>query len=651
MRARRRIGGVVFTLAVTAIGTGLGAHRWGIHHVEYYTGDVARTTNCVSCHFDARGGTLIDRIRRPRYRTPTDLAVCPDDGLLYVTARDAGGLLVVDPSARRVIREIDVGVRPHGVVLSRDCRLAYVSDAGADEVAVVDLRRGERVGTLPAGSSPAGLALDRDGRRLYVANWAGDDISVIDLETGREAARLIAGENPVAIAPSPGGGTLLVANQIAFPTRRPGLPVSELTLIDASRARVAARHRVVNAHLLEGVAFAPEGDLALVTLIRPKNLLPALQVERGWMMTSAIAVLDLRRGRIAQLPLDEVDRFYADPAGVAITPDGRLALVAHGGVDTVTVIDLPALRALIRDRDPAALARYANDLGISRRFVRARVPTGTNPRALALSPDGRHAYVAERLDDRIGVIDLDRLERTHAIDLGGPSHITLLRRGERLFHSAEVTLEQQFSCRSCHPRSRVDGLQYDFEPDGLGRNIVDNRSLLGLARTGPFKWNGKNTSLYMQCGVRFARFLTRSEPFSPRDLNALVAYIASLEAPRGRRVLTPAERRGKEIFERSETRDGRPIPNANRCPTCHVPPSYTNGRRADVGSGSPEDSAGEFDVPHLTNLAETAPYLHDGKALTLEEIWTLYSPEDTHGVTSDLGKEGLNDLILYLRTL
>ena len=47
----------------------------------------------------------------------------------------------------------------------------------------------------------------------------------------------------------------------------------------------------------------------------------------------------------------------------------------------------------------------------------------------------------------------------------------------------------------------------------------------------------------------------------------------------------------------------------------------------------------------------TAPYLHDGRAVTLEEIWTLYSPDDRHGVTSDLGKQGLNDLIEYLRTL
>ena len=58
-----------------------------------------------------------------------------------------------------------------------------------------------------------------------------------------------------------------------------------------------------------------------------------------------------------------------------------------------------------------------------------------------------------------------------------------------------------------------------------------------------------------------------------------------------------------------------------------------------------------IDVPQLTNIALTAPYLHDGSARTLEEIWTVFNPKDTHGVTNDLQKDELNDLIEYLKTL
>ena len=36
---------------------------------------------------------------------------------------------------------------------------------------------------------------------------------------------------------------------------------------------------------------------------------------------------------------------------------------------------------------------------------------------------------------------------------------------------------------------------------------------------------------------------------------------------------------------------------------------------------------------------------------TLEEIWTRFNPYDTHGVTNDMTKDQLNDLIEYLKTL
>lgn len=639
---------------------GFGAHRYALAHVAYYTGDAPRATNCLSCHFDARGGTLADRILRPRYRSPLKLAHCRDEGRLLVTARDSDLLLVIDTDARRVASEIPVGRKPFGVTVDRACDRAYVTNEDSDTVSVVDLREGRILRTLPAGWAPQGVALSAEEDRIFTANWMGDDLSLVEIRPGRES-RLAAGSNPTAVAISPDGGLLLAANELSRLVLHPRPPVSEVTAVDPRRGRVVARFELPNAHLLESVAFAPEGDLALVPHVRPKNLVPALQVERGWMMTTHLAVLDLEQGRVAQMPLDEPDAYFADPADVAVTPDGATVFVSHGGVDRITAVDLGALRRLVREGSDGDLARWSNHLGVSARYVRKRIPVGADPRGLAASPDGRLLYVAERLDDRIGIVDIARLERVGEIDLGGPRHVTIQRRGERLFHSAEVTLQRQFSCRSCHPQNHADRLQYDFEPDGLGRAIVDNRTLLGIRDTGPFKWNGKNTSLHMQCGIRFARFLTRSAPYPPEELNALVAFINSLEPPRNRLQtpdgrLTPAQARGKAIYERTHTRTGEPIPERNRCVACHALPRTTNLLKEDVGTTSPFDqspweSGRSFDTPQLQGLALSAPYLHDGRAMTLEEIWTLYSPDDTHGVTSDLGKEGLNDLVEYLKTL
>jgi cytochrome c peroxidase len=69
-----------------------------------------------------------------------------------------------------------------------------------------------------------------------------------------------------------------------------------------------------------------------------------------------------------------------------------------------------------------------------------------------------------------------------------------------------------------------------------------------------------------------------------------------------------------------------------------------------VGTGKSVDNSSVFDTPQLMSLALTAPYLHDGSAASLEEIWTVYNPHDRHGRTNDLTKDELNDLIEYLRT-
>jgi len=264
--------------------------------------------------------------------------------------------------------------------------------------------------------------------------------------------------------------------------------------------------------------------------------------------------------------------------------------------------------------------------------------------------------VANSLDDSLTVIDLERLEAAGRIDLGGPKVITKIRYGERLFNSANITFRRQFACHSCHPDGHVDGLTYDIEADGIGISPVDNRTLRGILDTAPFKWEGTNPSLSRQCGARLAVFFTRLQPFNPEQLSAVDNYITTIPRPPNRyhpvgSRFTPAQRRGREIFERAMTADGRLIPPENRCVTCHNPPYFTDRRLHDIGTRHTSDRQGKFDTPHLSNIYDSAPYLHNGMAATLEEIWTVFNPEDRHGVTNDLIKDQLNDLIEYLKTL
>src|ERR1019366_3689787 len=138
--------------------------------------------------------------------------------------------------------------------------------------------------------------------------------------------------------------------------------------------------------------------------------------------------------------------------------------------------------------------------------------------------------------------------------------------------------------------------------------------------------NGGNPDLEMQCGLRTEQFFFRSEGFRGNDLEDLVSYVKSIplrpnryRLPNGE--LTPEQQRGKAILEMSGKKDGTPIPEMARCSGCHSGKHYTNQLVADTGTSKPTDHPREWDVPHLTNIALSAPYLHDGSAQTLEELW------------------------------
>jgi len=342
---------------------------------------------------------------------------------------------------------------------------------------------------------------------------------------------------------------------------------------------------------------------------------------------------------------------------VAVSPDGNHALVTSSGSNRVAVVDVPKLISMLEASTEEEREHvFPNHLGKSTEFIVTHIETGKSPRGVLVAPDGKTAYVADALDDTVTVIDMERFEATDRIDLGGSKTITDVRFGEQLFHSADISFHRQFSCHTCHPDGHVDGITYDIEPDGLGVSPVDNRTLRGILDTAPFKWEGTNPSLSRQCGPRLAVFFTRIQPFTPEELSALTTYISTIPRPLNRyrplgAALTEAQRRGKKVFERTMANDGRSIPMDSRCVTCHPPPLYTDRSVRDVGTEMLFDRESRFDVPHLNNIYDSSPYLHNGIAETLEEIWTRFNPDDRHGVTNDLTKDELNDLIEFLKTL
>ena len=598
-----------------------------------------------------------------RYLSPIGLAVSGDGAELYVSCENTDQLLVVDTATKAVKQRIAVGAYPYAIQPSARGRRLYVSHRRADEVGLVDLDRGEVVRRFATGDDPHGLATNPEETRLYVANLATSNLSIIDLESGRETKRLVTGKSPYEVAASPDGKQVWVSSQMTLPIRFREPSVLELTGVETASDRVVDRRDLPGTIVGQGVAVSPDGRFVAVALEIPKNLLPETQIHQGWMVTYAVAVAETApRGRAALLLIDEPELYYPDPYALAFSPDGERLFVTSSGVDTLTVIDWQrALAKLEVGADgriglsDAALERLSRDLGASADYVAARIPTGRNPKGVVVSPDGRWAWVANRLSDTVTVVDARTLEVVGEIDLGGPKEVTLLRRGAIVFNFATISFQRQLSCNTCHPENMLDGLVYDIAADGgMGRNLTDNKTLRGIAETPPFKWSGRNPNLARQEGPRAAQLFFRSHGFEPDDVDAITAFIESipLEANRYRYAeLNEFQRRGRELFRREWTNDGRYIPTANRCITCHPPPFYSSLRKHDVGSQAPYDDEREFDTPNLNNIAEQAPYMHDGRCWSLEEIWTVFNPYDTHGVTNDMTKEQLNDLIEYLKVL
>lgn len=646
MTRRRRL---LLVLASVGVVAGVGAmlaRGWAHSHVRKFAapGDPV-DANCTRCH-GPQAPVDVGRASRP---TPFDLATSPDGLRAFVVCPPQHRVLVLDLAEREVVGEVRPGGTPGSVAVSPDGRRLAVTVEDRHEVVLADAATGAVTARHATGTEPHGVVFDGAGARLFVANAGSDDVSVIDLATGASVRRP-AGHEPYAVARSPDGATIAVVARRSDLGPPEAPRSSELTLLDGATGAVRRRVALPSCHMTEALAFTADGARVLIPTIEARNLVPILQVDRGWVMIGVLASVEVATGAVALLPLTEPQRGFADPAGLALTEDGRRALVLSGGTDEVAVVDVDALSAATAEAAPGAPRRLA----LALRYVRERRPLRSNPRGLARA--GARFVATERLADAVAILDADGAV-VGRVELD-PTPPDALRRGEQVFHDARAAFQGHFACRSCHPGAHTDGLTYDFEVDGVGRDVVLNRSLRGLSGTEPFKWTGTNATIEKQCGPRFAMVLSRADVFEEEALRALVGWLHSLPPPPPRPgagqvadVDGKARERGQRLFERAVRKDGKPIPPAGRCVTCHVLPHGTTGQKADVGTKGPRDGTGLFDIPHLTGIATKAPYLHDARAATLEEIWTLPGVLDQHGVVTDLSKADLNDLIEYLRGL
>jgi DNA-binding beta-propeller fold protein YncE/mono/diheme cytochrome c family protein len=596
----------------------------------------------------AAGDDIVSRLLAEqaagKYLSPTALVASPEGKALFIACATANQVIEFDVAARSLGRRFNMPSSPSGLVLSADGTRLYITCADpASLVCVLDVPSG-RVAKIQAGHTAMAPVLTPDEKWLLVCNRFNNAVSVIDLTVGKEACRIPVPREPVAAALTEDGKHLLVANHIHNGRADLAVVSAVVTVID-----VAARKVVKNISLPNGSTLLRDVQVsskyACVTHLLARFHLPTTQIERGWIQSNALTLIDLTTMEpINTVLLDNIDQGAANPWAAAWSRNGQRIFVTHAGTHELSIIDAAGLLAKLSKVAPRTAAEVPNDLSFLV-GLRIRVKLhGKGPRALAILDD--RAYVANYFSDSIEIVTVagDSSTATHVPFAASGRLPCKTRLGEMHFNDATLCFQGWLSCASCHSSdARVDGMNWDLLNDGIG-NPKNAKNLLLAHQTPPTTALGvrENAHVSVRAGIKHILFTVQPEVVA----DALDEYLQSLKPiPSPYLVngkLSESALRGKKLFQ--EQRVG--------CADCHKPGLFTSLKRHDVGTHGDLDNGSEkFDTPTLIEAWRSAPYLHDGSAATIRDVITTRNREDRHGVTSHLTPEQLNELTAYVLSL
>ncbi len=598
------------------------------------------------------------------YLGPLQVIASRDGTTLFVLNVDANQISVVQTADGKVSRTIPVPPRPTGMAISPDgARLFVTCISPEGTVCVVDLASGNSAAKLAVGHGAEAPVVSPDGKRLYVCNRFNDNVSVIDLSANKEIARVPTVREPNAAAVSPDGKLLVVANLVPFDRCDSYDVAAVVTLIGTADNKPTNLRLLNGSGSLRGVCVSPDGKYAYVAHILSRYQMPTTQLERGWMNTNAMSIIDLAAKKLYNtVLLDDVDLGAANPWGIATTADGTKICVAHAGTQELSVIDAPGLMDKLSkipvDEETARKAGRYDPSGNYSSPTAADVPNdlaflvdlrerikleGNGSRGVAVV--GNKAYVTMYFTDNLSVVDLaekSRYRKVSSIALGPPPQMTVQRRGEMFFHDADLCFQHWQSCSSCHPDARIDALNWDLMNDGMG-NPKNSKNMLLAHQTPPSMASGVRGGgeAAVRAGITHIQFAVRPE----EDAVAIDEYLKALEPVPSPHLangkLSEAAERGKKLF----------FDEKIGCSKCHPEPLYTDLKMHDVGSRGQYDRRDDFDTSTLIECWRTAPYMHDGHWLTIKELIVEGKHGAKGGDISGLTEQQIDDIVEFVLSL
>lgn len=535
--------------------------------------------------FSADGKQLLRSF--PFDEIPT--GVVADDNKLYVTTFEKQGMLhILNLTAGKIEASILLESGAMEPFFGPDKKQLYVCNQFSNSVSEIDVNQKKVVRTVHVLREPKSGVFSKDGKYLYVTNFLPAQRADVD---------------DVCAAVS-------VIDMKNF-TR-----VKDIRLANGSNA-------------LRGICITPDGKYIYVSHNLGRFTVPTSQLQQGWMNTSAFSVIDTEKQEfLGAILVDEPDRGAAGIWGIAC--DEESIYISHSGTHEVSVIDHKAWREKFEAYPQKENLNY--DLTFLY-GIRKRIPLeGNGPRNLVLV--NQKLIIPTYFADILNIMDVST-HTTATVLLNPDREETDVDKGEKYFNDASHCFQNWQSCNGCHPGdARTDGMNWDLMNDGVG-NSKNCKSLLYSHVTPPSMISGIRASaeIAVRAGFKFIQFFDITE----EDAACVDAYLQSLKAVPSPYLingeLSKKAQEGKKVFDKLE------------CGHCHTGVYYTDMKMHRIGENVEFEKG--WDTPTLREVWRTAPYLFNGRAATMRDVFEV----EKHGINKKVSQKDIEALVEYVNSL
>lgn len=334
---------------------------------------------------------------------------------VFVPNRASADVAVIDSATDTVVARIDVGQTPHQVAVSQTLGKLIASNTADNTISIVELAS-LRTTTVPLGNEPEHMELNRDGNVLAVGNIGAGTVSLVSLDSDRELARVDGLHEPHNMTFSADGALLYVAN----------LGADFVSVIDVARGQVINEIQIGAAKAVASKAAGQEAYQGIINVTAtPDGRLGFAAYGEGDVM----AVIDLAtQTTLKTLALGDLPwRAYG-------TADGRYMIVPNNGDETVSIVSTETLEEVARLPGAADMTGVNTGWFESTAFVISRgddkvvildlermervgeIALASSPETGVVTPDGRKLYIALSGSDRVAVIDVAKRTLIKTID-------------------------------------------------------------------------------------------------------------------------------------------------------------------------------------------------------------------------------------------